>query len=109
MPSYNMLYHVIFEVVAMNFSIHLPQSLLVNLDNFAKTHNTSRSGVVREAVESYLAQKAASEWPADMLAWMQLPPDPKDTRDWPDFDAIRKEANESWQASSETWLKDLDA
>ena len=100
--------HVIFEGVAMNFSIHLPQSLLVNLDNFAKTHKTSRSGVVREAVENYLAQKAASEWPADMLAWMQLPPDAKDAQDWPDFDAIRKEANENWQARSEAWLKDLD-
>ena len=93
----------------MNFSVHLPQPLLVNLDNFAKTHKTSRSGVVREAVEHYLAQKTASEWPADMLAWMQSPPDAKDTQDWPDFDAIRKEANENWQTSSETWLKDLDA
>ena len=93
----------------MNFSVHLPQPLLVNLDNFAKTHKTSRSGVVREAVENYLAQKAASEWPADLLAWMQLPPDAKDAQDWPDFDAIRKDANENWQARSEAWLKDLGA
>ena len=41
----------------MNFSIHLPQPLLVNLDNFAKTHKTSRSGVVREAV----AQKSSHQ------------------------------------------------
>ena len=92
----------------MNFSVHLPQPLLANLDNFAKTHKTSRSGVVREAVERYLAQKAQSEWPADMLAWMQSPSDERDIHDWPDFDAIRKEANENWQARSEAWLKDLD-
>ena len=94
----------------MNFSIHLPQPLLVNLDNFAKTHNVSRSGVVREAVESYLAQKTKSEWPPEMLAWMQegLQPGFKpDADDGPDFDAIRREANESWQASSERMLKDL--
>lgn len=92
----------------MNFSVHLPQPLLVNLDTFAKTHNTSRSGVVREAVETYLAQKAASQWPADLLAWMQLQPDVKDAQDLPDFDAIREDANQNWQALSEAWLKDLD-
>jgi predicted transcriptional regulator len=91
----------------MNFSVHLPQPLLVNLDNFAKTHKTSRSGVVREAVEAYLAQKTKSEWSPEMLAWMKLPPDAGDTADWPDFDAIRKEANESWEINSERNLKDL--
>jgi Arc/MetJ-type ribon-helix-helix transcriptional regulator len=91
----------------MNFSIHLPQPLLVNLDNFAKTNKLSRSGVVREAVESYLAQKTKSEWSPEMLAWMQSPPDAKDTDDWPDFDAIRKEANESWEVSSARNLKDF--
>jgi Arc/MetJ-type ribon-helix-helix transcriptional regulator len=91
----------------MNFSIHLPRPLLVNLDNFAKTHNVSRSGVVREAVESYLAQKTKSEWPPEMLAWMQSPPDSQDTADWPDFDAIRKESNESWEINSARNLKDF--
>jgi predicted transcriptional regulator len=91
----------------MNFSIHLPQPLLVNLDNFAKTHNTSRSGVVREAVEAYLAQKTKSEWPPELLAWMKSPPDAGETADWPDFDATRKEANESWEISTERNLKDL--
>ena len=91
----------------MNFSIHLPQPLLVNLDHFAKTHKTSRSGVVREAVEAYLAQKTKSEWSPEMLAWMQTPPDPQDTADWPDFDAIRMEANESWEISTKRNLKDF--
>ena len=91
----------------MNFSIHLPQPLLVSLDNFAKNHSISRSGVVREAVESYLAQKTASQWPADMLAWMSLPPDSGDARDLPDFDVMRKESNRNWQSRSENLFKDL--
>ena len=45
----------------MNFSIHLPKPLLVDLDHYVKTNKLSRSGVVREAVESYLAQKTKSE------------------------------------------------
>ena len=89
----------------MNFSVHLPQPLLINLDKFAKTHKISRSSVVREAVEAYLAAKTKSEWPPEMLAWMQLPPNSKDTADWPDFDAIRKEANQAWEASSARDLK----
>ena len=34
----------------MNFSIHLPDPLLADLDAFAQTRQTSRSGVIREAV-----------------------------------------------------------
>ena len=91
----------------MNFSVHLPQPLLVNLDKFAKTHKVSRSGVVREAVEAFLAAKTKSEWSPEMLAWMQAPPDPQDTKDWPDFDAIRKEGNESWEINTARNLKDF--
>jgi Arc/MetJ-type ribon-helix-helix transcriptional regulator len=91
----------------MNFSIHLPQQLLLNLDQFAKSHNTSRSSVVREAVQAYLTQENKSEWPADLAAWMTTPPDPTDTDDWPDFDAIRKESNASWQAQSDAIQQDL--
>jgi metal-responsive CopG/Arc/MetJ family transcriptional regulator len=35
--------------VAENFSIHLPDPLLADLDAFAQTRQTSRSGVIREA------------------------------------------------------------
>jgi Arc/MetJ-type ribon-helix-helix transcriptional regulator len=92
----------------MNFSVHLPQPLLVNLDQFAKAHNTSRSSVVREAVQAYLAKETRKEWPADILAWMQSPPDLQDTRDLPDFDAIRREANANWSARSEQMLGEWD-
>ena len=92
----------------MNFSVHLPQPLLVNLDQFAKTHKISRSGVVRKAVEAYLAAKTKSEWPPEMLAWMQTPPDAEDSADWPDFDAIRKENNASWELNTARNLKDFE-
>ena len=93
----------------MNFSVHLPQSLLINLDKFAKTHKVSRSGVVREAVEAYLAAKTQTEWPPEMLAWMKTPPDALDTADWPDFDVIRKEANRSWEVNTARNLKNFAA
>ncbi len=92
----------------MNFSIHLPQPLLTDLDRYAKSHNTSRSNVVREAVATYLLSQNKSEWPADMAAWMKAPPIAADNEDWPDFDALRKEANEDWEARSNALLKDLE-
>jgi predicted transcriptional regulator len=94
----------------MNFSIHLPQPLLVNLDNFAKTNKLSRSGVVREAVENFLSLKTKSEWSPEMLAWMHegLQPGFKaDVEDWPDFDAIRREMNEGQDVRTEQLLRDL--
>ena len=96
----------------MNFSIHLPQPLLVNLDHYAKTHNTSRSGVVREAVERYLEQKSKSEWPSDLRVWMEEALQPgfqPDKDDGPDFDAIRSASNADWKAKSDAMLKEFDA
>jgi metal-responsive CopG/Arc/MetJ family transcriptional regulator len=37
----------------VNFSIHLPDPLLADLDTFAQTRQTSRSGVIREAVREF--------------------------------------------------------
>jgi predicted transcriptional regulator len=94
----------------MNFSIHLPQPLLLNLDQFAKAHNTSRSSVVREAVQAYLAREKKSEWPADLLAWMQEGLEPgfqPESDDGPDWEAIRRESNEGWEAQTEAFLKDF--
>ena len=55
----------------MNFSIHLPDPLLTDLDAFAQTRQTSRSGVIREAVREYLARHALQVWPADLERWMR--------------------------------------
>ena len=38
----------------VNFSIHLPDPLLADLDAYVQTQ-TTRSGVIREAVREYLA------------------------------------------------------
>ena len=77
----------------MNFSIHLPDPLIVELDRHARLQGKSRSSVVREAVTSYLSQQAGSAWPPELEAWMReaLPVD----EEAPDFDAIRKEMNAS--------------
>lgn len=91
----------------MNLSIHLPQPLLGNLDSFAKSQNMSRSSVVREAVESYLAQKTARQWPADILLWMSLPAIEGDGFGLPDFDAMRDEANASAQLRSGALIEDF--
>jgi len=74
----------------VNFSIHLPDPLVEDLDAFAQTRQTSRSGVIREAVRQYLARHALQAWPADLERWMREPlPDEQG----PDFDAIRAGMN----------------
>ena len=78
----------------MNLSIHLPDPLLKALDQYASDSSTSRSKVVREAVDQYLRQRSKSAWPESLLQWMQTPTDnPPIASGWPDFDAIRAEAN----------------
>lgn len=37
----------------VNFSIHLPDPLLADLDAFAQRRQTSRSGVIRDAVREF--------------------------------------------------------
>jgi predicted transcriptional regulator len=76
----------------VNFSIHLPDPLLTDLDAFAQTRQTSRSGVIREAVREYLARHALQTWPADLDCWMREPL-PATAEQGPDFDAIRAEMN----------------
>ena len=95
----------------MNFSIHLPQPLLLKLDQFAKAHKVSRSGVVRQAVEAYLAKNTKSEWSPEMLAWMQEGMQPgfkPAVEDGPDFDAIRREGNQSWELATQRHLGAFD-
>ncbi|MDQ3775404.1 MAG: ribbon-helix-helix protein, CopG family [Pseudomonadota bacterium] len=80
----------------MNFSIHLPDPLLADLDAFAQAQRTSRSGMIREAVREYLARHALQAWPADLERWMREPL--ADTAEQgPNFDAIRAEMNAAMQ------------
>jgi Arc/MetJ-type ribon-helix-helix transcriptional regulator len=78
----------------VNFSIHLPDPLVEDLDAFAQTRQTSRSGVIREAVREYLARHALQAWPADLERWLRAPL-PASVEQGPDFDAIRAEMNSS--------------
>ena len=76
----------------MNFSIHLPDPLVEDLDAFAQTRQTSRSGLIREAVREYLARHALQAWPADLERWMRAPLSAS-AEQGPDFDSIRAEMN----------------
>lgn len=87
----------------MNFSVHLPDPLLHQLDKFASAQAKSRSSVVREAVSEYIAARSASQWPDELAQWMRkaqkassrkVGADVGDVA-WPDFDAIRGESNAS--------------
>ncbi len=96
----------------MNFSIHLPQPLLADLDQFALTRKTSRSGIVRVAVESYLAQQRSSAWPDELRTWMEqglkasFKPGKSDA---PDFAAIRHEMNQAVDPRETQLLRSLKA
>jgi predicted transcriptional regulator len=92
----------------MNFSIHLPQPLLADLDQFAQMRKTSRSGIVRDAVENYLAQQHSSAWPDDLRKWMEqgIKAGFKTGKmDAPDFQAMRSEMNLASDAREEQLLK----
>lgn len=96
----------------MNFSIHLPQPLLADLDQFALTQKTSRSGIVRDAVESYLAQQRSSAWPDELRTWMEqgLKSSFKSGKsDAPDFASIRKEMNQAADPREAQLLRSLRA
>ena len=87
----------------MNLSIHLPDPLIGKLDAYASATAKSRSSVVREAVSEYLRQRSVSAWPSELSQWMSSGPDANaPTADWPDFDAIRNEANANMIQRSET-------
>ncbi len=78
----------------MNLSIHLPVPLLEQLDAYARSQQSSRSGIIREAVQLYLARQAGQVWPADLESWMRNPV-PETGDPGPDFAAIRAEMNAS--------------
>ena len=78
----------------MNFSIHLPDPLLQRLDSYARSQEASRSGIIREAVQEYLARHSLQAWPADLEKWMQAGKQ-AGTEATPDFAAVRSEMNRS--------------
>ena len=86
----------------MNLSIHLPDPLIGKLDAYATAIARSRSSVVREAVSEYLLQRSVSAWPSELSLWMTSTTDEDAAgANWPDFDAIRNEANANLTQRSE--------
>lgn len=89
----------------MNFSIHLPNHLLQELDQHVKSGGESRSAVVRDAVQQYLERFRSSHWPQTLVAHMQegMASRVEDAgakhTDEPDFDAIRLAMNTSMPAT----------
>ena len=87
----------------MNLSIHLPDPLIGKLDAYATAIAKSRSSVVREAVSEYLRQRTVGAWPSELSQWMMSAPDADAANaDWPDFDAIRTEANANMTQRGDT-------
>jgi metal-responsive CopG/Arc/MetJ family transcriptional regulator len=76
----------------MNLSIHLPPEVSQRLDVFAQAHQSSRSRVVRDAVEHYLAAHAQSRWPEALSTWMEAPTLVENQAE-PNFTALRDENN----------------
>jgi predicted transcriptional regulator len=77
----------------MNLSIHLPPEVSQRLDVFAQAHQSSRSRVVRDAVEHYLAAHAQARWPEALSAWMEAPTLAENDAE-PNFAALRDENNQ---------------
>jgi predicted transcriptional regulator len=83
----------------MNLSIHLPPEVSQRLDVFAQAHQSSRSRVVRDAVEQYLAAHAQSRWPDALSLWMEAPTLVENEGE-PNFSALRDDNNRLFDLSN---------
>jgi len=57
----------------MNISAYLPDELVAALDRVASAARSSRSAVMREAVELYLKRTQPGAWPEGVLSWQGDP------------------------------------
>lgn len=55
----------------MPFSIHLPETLVHELDAVALRMNIRRNAVVRQAVERFVVEALVSQWPTSVRAHME--------------------------------------
>ena len=53
----------------MNINIYLQGQLLERIDRLARETGRSRSALIREALEAWLARRSASAWPAVLREW----------------------------------------
>ncbi len=53
----------------MNISTYLPDELLAVVDTFAAQHSISRSAMIREGLELFLARHRSDGWPSLVRNW----------------------------------------
>jgi predicted transcriptional regulator len=61
----------------MNITSYLPDELVEALDRLAQKERTSRSAVIRFALEAYLRRLQPGSWPDEVMSWSgdaQFPP-----------------------------------
>lgn len=59
--------------VPMNFSVHLSDELVNRLNAIARESGRSRSSLIREAIEEWLARQKRGEWPQEVLSFQGIP------------------------------------
>ncbi len=65
----------------MNITAYLPDELVQSLDRVARDLHSSRSAVMREALELYLRRMQPNAWPAAVMTWKR--------EDFPAFESLR--------------------
>lgn len=53
----------------MNISTYIPDDLLAVVDGFAAKTSMSRSAIIREGLELFLARHRSDGWPANVRDW----------------------------------------
>ncbi|MGE0802065.1 MAG: ribbon-helix-helix protein, CopG family [Lautropia sp.] len=72
----------------MNVNTYLPDHLVRALDHVAAASGSSRSAVMREAVELYLRRRQPGAWPNEVAGWAG-------DAEFPPFESLRGEAERS--------------
>lgn len=71
----------------MNVNIYLQDQLLERIDRLALETGQSRSALIREAVEAWLARRGAQAWPAVLREW-------RGDASFPPFERARREPSQ---------------
>lgn len=53
----------------MNITSYLPDALVQSVDRLAREQRSSRSAVIRDAIEMYLKRHEAGAWPEEIRRW----------------------------------------
>lgn len=61
--------HTSSGVSVVNVNIYLQDELLEHIDRLAQELGQSRSALIRQAVEVWIARRPAGAWPAELRNW----------------------------------------